>query len=211
MGQIIDIAKQLWVQELVWGVLLLLVIIGYVRRFNHIGRTQHLRTQRRHHRETIGHTRFLAILIVIGAALTFAGHQFWPQVQAVADRVDGVSASKSSSASSHRAKLAASKSKAKSSSLAASKKKSTTKQSAKSSSSKEVTSASAVKIVKGYFKKHPEDQTDTISSYKANGTGSDSQGSFVFKVAAYGVDDTGATTELHEYWVHRDGKFDVAY
>lgn len=82
MGQIIAITKQLWVQEFVWCVLLVLVLIGYVVRFSHIGRTQELRTQRRYHQRTIGHTRVLAILIVIGAALTFVGHQFWPQVSA---------------------------------------------------------------------------------------------------------------------------------
>lgn len=201
MGQVIGIAKQLWVQELVWGVLLVLVIIGYVRRFNHIGRTQHLRTQRRHHQETIGHTRLLAILIVIGAALTFAGHQFWPQVSAVADHITGVSTSKSSSSTHHK----------KSTSKASSKKSSTSKKKSSSSSTKTVTAESAVTIVEGYYKDHPDEQTDTISQYKAVGTGSDSAGAYVFKVGAYGVDDTGATSELHEYWVHRDGKFDVAY
>ncbi len=202
MGQVIGIAKQLWAQELVWGVLLVLLIIGYVRRFNHIGRTQHLRTQRRHHQETIGHTRLLAILIVIGAALTFAGHQFWPQVSAVADRVTGVSTSQSSS-STHK-KQSASKASSKEDS-------SSKKKSSSSSSTKTVTAESAVIIVEGYFESHPDEQTDTISQYKAVGTGSDSLGARVFKVGAYGVDDTGATSELHEYWVHRDGKFDVAY
>ncbi|WP_407893941.1 hypothetical protein [Lacticaseibacillus sp. N501-2] len=209
MGQVIEIAKQLWFQELVWGVLLVLVIIGYVHRFNHIGRTQHLRTQRRHHRQTIGHTRWLAILIVIGAALTFVGHRYWPQVSAVAQRVYQVSATKLGRTSSHKAKPVASKSTA--SAHTASKKASSSKPKAKSSSTKAVTATTAVKIVKGYFKAHPSEQTDTISSYKAAGTGNDSAGAFVYKVGAYGVDDTGATSELHEYWVHRDGKFDVAY
>lgn len=199
MGQFIDLAKQLWVQELVWGGLLILLLISYVLRFNHIGRTQQLRTQRRHHRRAIGHTRILGILIVIGAGLTFAGHQFWPEVSALADRVAGVAAVKSSSKA---------KAKSTSTSTRTTSSKASSSSSSTASSTQTVTAESAVEIVKGYFAKHPGDQADSISSYKAVGTGSDAVGAFVYKVGAFGAD---GTSELHEYWVHRDGKFDVAY
>lgn len=205
MDRVMGIITSMWFRELVLVALIVLLLVRYYFRYVNAVRTKGLRSQRRRTQSVLANTR-VALVILFVALLAVVGYDRVLPHFVTGSHTTQVAKSSSKPSSSRKVAVKQTSSKHK---AATSKQKTA---SSKATSTKTVDSTRAVAIVKGYYKKHPEDTTNNgVSSYQYVQKGSDSTGAQVYQVGGYGAGADGSQQLLHMFYVHADGKFDVAY
>ncbi|MFD1484256.1 hypothetical protein ACFQ5J_03300 [Lacticaseibacillus baoqingensis] len=202
-GIIATLLHNMLLRELVLAALILLLLIRFYFKYVNAATRKNERIRRRRTRQTIVNTRIL--LLVLGVALVgvLAYDRVLPHFGYGAQAAQTTA----SSARSSVAKISVS-------AQATSQKSSSEKASsvtASSSSSAPVTEKRAVAIVKHYYKEHPNDSGADVDSFSFVQKGTDSAGAPVFEVGGYINNQDGSTAQQHLYYVHKDGKFDIAY
>lgn len=190
MDQLMKIVTNMWTRELVLVALIVLLLVRFYFRYVKAVSHQGERTRRRRTHKTLVNTRVALVVLVIALLAVVGYDRVLPHFVDSKTTQTAVSHSQSSTATSSVA--------AKSSSEKSS-----------SASSGPVDAQRAVAIVKGYYEKNPTDTTNNgVDTYKYVQKGSDSSGAQVFEVGGYG---NGSDTIVHLFYVHADGKFDLAY
>ncbi|WP_390410023.1 hypothetical protein [Lacticaseibacillus jixiensis] len=198
MDRVMGIVTNMWFRELVLVALIVLLLVRYYFRYVSAVKSNGLRSKRRRTHNVLVNTRVALVILVLALVAVVGYDRVLPKLN-IGGAKTAQAAKPAAKASSHH-KVAAKKS---------SKKKSS---SSKSSSSAPLDATRAVAIVKGYYEKNPDDTTNNgVTSYQFVQKGSDSTGAQVYQVGGYGVGQDGSQQLLHMFYVHADGKFDVAY
>jgi cytoskeletal protein RodZ len=194
-------------RELVLVALILMLLIRFYFQYVNAATRKIERIRRRRTRQTLVNTRIALTILVVALLAVLAYDRLLPHFGygAQAARVSQTSAHSSIA----KISVSSSSTSAKTSSSRSSQAASSTTTS--SSSSTEITAKRAVAIVKSYYSKHPNDSGANVDSYSYVEKGTDDSGAPVFEVGGFVTNQDGSSSQQHLYYVHKDGKFDIAY